>query len=176
MKNNFVKLIGRAVSVFLVILTLTLGITFAQDESNFQGRGILPFPSVNNSGRLEGTWNVRVTLRNCQSGDEISSFDSLTTFTSGGTLIDSTSRFPQSLKTPGHGVWRHTNGRNYKFSFKALTFDAAGSYTGYTIIRHEAVLNSRATAYESAGTLEVYAPNGTLIFTGCSTTTASRFE
>ena len=108
MKNNFVKLISRTVLVSLITLTLALGLIFAQAESKSQG-----------GGRLEGTWNVRVTLRNCQTGNEINSFDSLTTFMSGGTLIDSTSRFPQSLKTPGHGVWRHTNGRNYQFSFKA---------------------------------------------------------
>ena len=174
MKNNFVKLIGRTISVSLVILTLTLSIIFAQADSNsiFPPAG----PNSQSGGRIEGTWNVRVTIRNCQSGDEISSFDSLTTFVSGGTLFDSTSRFPQSLKTPGHGVWSHTRGRKYQFSFKAFTFDTAGNYTGYTIVRHEADLNFKGTAYTSAGTLGVYAPNGTLIFTGCSTTTSTRFE
>ena len=90
--------------------------------------------------------------------------------------MDSTTRFPQSLKTPGHGAWSHTSGHNYQFSFKAFTFDTAGNYTGYTILRHEVALNSRATEYASAGNLEVYTPNGTLVFTGCSTATATRFE
>ncbi len=166
MKNNLVKIISGTVLASFVILTLALGITFAQDESKFQGVG----------GRIEGTWDVRVTVRNCQTGDEISSFDSMTTFISGGTLMDSTTRFPQSLKTPGHGAWSHIGGQNYRFSFKAFTFDTAGNYTGYTILRHEADLNSRATEYTSAGNLQVYTPNGVLVFTGCSTTTAMRFE
>jgi len=165
MKNNLVKKIGGTVLVSLVILTFAVSSAFAQDESKSQG-----------GGRLEGTWNVRVTIRNCQTGAEVRSFDSLTTFISGGTLIDSTSGMAQSLKTPGHGSWSHTNGHSYQFSFKNFNFDAAGNYTGYTIIRHQANLNIRATAYESVGTAEIYAPNGALILTLCSTTTATRFE
>lgn len=165
MKNNLVKKIGGTVFVSLVILTLALGLTFAQAESNSLG-----------GGRFEGTWNVRVTIRNCQTGSEIRSFDSIGTVMPGGTLIDSTSGVAQALKTPGHGVWSHTTGRSYQFSFKNFNFDAAGNYTGYTIIRHQATMNSRATAYDSAGNAEIYAPNGALILTLCSTTTATRFE
>ena len=58
-------------------------------------------------GRLEGTWDVQVTIRNCQTGAEIRHFASLTVFMSGGTMLDSTSGIPQALKTPGQGVWSH---------------------------------------------------------------------
>ena len=166
MKNTFAKLISRSVLASLVILTLALSLTFAQSESKSQGGG----------GRLEGTWNVRVTVRNCQTGDAVRSFDSLTTFNSGGTLMDSTSGIPQALKTPGQGVWSHTTGRSYQFSFKSFSFDPAGNYTGYTIIRHDATLNQGATAYDSAGTAEIYTPTGVLLTTLCSTTTATPFE
>jgi hypothetical protein len=165
MKNNFVKIISGSVLGSLVILTLALGSAFGQTDSKSTG-----------GGRLEGTWNARVTIRNCQTGAEIRSFDSIGSFMSGGIMIDSTSGVPQALKTPGHGVWSHTRGNTYQFSFKNFNFDSAGNYTGYTIIRHEATLNSRATAYESAGTAEIYAPNGALMLTLCSTTTSSRFE
>jgi hypothetical protein len=127
-------------------------------------------------GRLEGTWNVQVTIRNCQTGAEIRTFASLTTFMFGGTTLDSTSGIPQALKTPGQGVWSHLNGNTYRFSFKSFSFDAGGNFTGSTKIIHEAVLDSNGTEYSSAGTAEVYDPNGNLIFTGCSTTTATRFE
>lgn len=127
-------------------------------------------------GRLEGTWNVQVTLRNCQTGAEIRNFASLTTFMFGGTTLDSTSGIPQALKTPGHGVWSHVSGNTYRFSFKSFSFDPAGNFTGSTKITHEAELASNGTEYSSAGTAEVYDPNGNLTFTGCSTTTATRFE
>lgn len=165
MRKNLLKNICIAVFSLLLVATLGFGLVFAQNDSDSSG-----------GGRLEGTWNVRVTVRDCQSGNEIQSFDSLTTFMPGGTQIDSTTRFPQSLKTPGHGYWNHTKGRSYRFGFKNFNFDAAGNYNGYVIVRQEATMNSRGTAYESEGVLGLYAPNGTLILTGCSTTTATRFE
>lgn len=165
MKKNFLKIIGGTISMFLIIATLSFGLVFAQNDSSSRG-----------GGRLEGTWDARVTIRDCQTGGEIRSFDSIGSFMQGGTMIDSTSGVPQALKTPGHGVWSHLTGHSYKFSFKSFSFDAAGNYTGYTIIRHTATLNPGATAYTSAGTAEVYAPNGVLVFTGCSSTTATRFE
>ncbi len=180
MKKTFLKTIGGT-AMMILMLTMSAQVrVFAQDtndegQSSEQAQEDLSVRH-GNAGKLEGTWDVQVTIRNCQTGDAIRTFPSLTTFMSGGTLLDSTSGVPQSLKTPGHGVWSHIGGRNYRFKFKSFSFDASGNFTGWSIISHEAHLNRRADAYESAGTSEVYAPNGNLIFTGCSTTTATRFE
>ncbi len=168
MKRNFVKIIGGTVLAFMVISTLTFGLVFAQDESESESR--------RGGGRLEGTWDAQVTIRNCQTGAAIRTFASIGTFMSGGTFLDSTSGIPQALKTPGHGVWSQTGENTYRFKFKSFSFDASGNFTGWTIINHEANLSHRGDEYESAGTAEVYAPNGNLLFTGCSTTTATRFE
>lgn len=166
MKKNILKIIGGTILTFAVISTIAFGIVSAQDKSEFQGGG----------GRLVGTWDARVAITNCQTGAEIRSFDSIGTFMFGGTMLDSTSGMPQALKTPGHGVWSHVWGNTYKFSFKSFSFDPAGNFTGWTIIRHEAVLDPRGDEYSSSGTAEFYAPNGTLVGTGCSATTAVRFE
>ena len=131
--------------------------------------------SGHGSGRLEGTWNVQVTLRNCQTGAEIRTFPSLTTFMAGGTVLDSSSEL-QARKTPGHGVWSHVSGNIYRFSFKSFSFDGSGNFTGWTKIAHEATLGSNAAEYTSTGTAEFYNASGTLLFGGCSTTTATRFE
>lgn len=127
-------------------------------------------------GRLEGSWDVQVSIRNCQTGAEIRTFPSVTSFIFGGVTIDSTSGTPQALRTPGQGVWSHLSGNTYRFSFKTFTFDAANNSTGWTVITHEAELDSNGAQFTSAGTAEVYALNGTLVFTGCSSTTATRFE
>jgi hypothetical protein len=163
MKRNLGKIYATTVGLFAVFLTYGMALSSAQ--------------SVNTSGagRLEGTWNVRVTIRNCQTGNEIRSFDSLGIFMAGGTTIDSTSGTPQALKTPGQGIWEHVTGDTYRFKFKSFSFDPAGNFTGWTVIRHQANLNHDANAYVSAGTAEVYAPNGAVIFVGCSTTVATRF-
>jgi hypothetical protein len=155
------RVIG-SIGVLIVVLTIGMPISFAQG-----GNGL--------GGRLEGTWNVRVTIRDCVSGAEIRSFDSLTIFMAGGTMIDSTSGIPQALKTPGQGIWEHAGGNTYRFKFKSFSFDAAGNFTGWTIIQHQATLNSAADAYISAGTAKIYSPFGNLLATGCSTTVVTRF-
>lgn len=162
MKNNLMKIFGKTMNA-VILLTFAAGASMAQ---NAKGGG----------GRLEGTWEARVTIRVCATGAEIRSFDSLGIFMKGGTMIDSTSGIPQALKTPGQGVWDHVEGNTYRFKFKSFSFNAAGAYTGYSIIQHEANLNSNADGYASTGTAAVYLPNGTLVFSGCSTTTATRFE
>jgi hypothetical protein len=159
MKRHFLRFGFGVSSVIVLVVAMT---------SAF-GQGRQP-----GGTRLEGSWNVRVTTRNCQNGDPIRSFDSVTQFMQGGTLIDSTSGVPQALKTPGEGIWEHTTGMGYRFKIKSFGFDANNNYTGYTIIQHTAELNTAADAYESAGTASIYSPDGTLLVTLCSTTVATR--
>ena len=125
-------------------------------------------------GRLDGSWDVRVTLYNCATGSPIRSFDSVTQYMKGGTLIDSTSAMPQSAKTPGQGIWRHDGGDIYSFKFKHFNFDAAGNYTGFQIVTHQAYLDQSGSSYFSNGTAAFYNPAGTLVMAGCSSTTATR--
>ena len=160
MRNIILKALGG------IALVIALSAMFTSAWVSGQGGG----------GRLEGTWDVHVTIRNCQTGAEIRSFPSVTTFIFGGITIDSTSGIPQAQRTPGQGVWSHVSGNTYRFSFKSFSFDPADNFTGWTKITHEAELDSNGNEYTSAGTAEVYAPNGNLITTGCSTTTATRFE
>ncbi len=165
MKRNFVKIIGGMVLAVLVISTSTF-LAFTQDDTKSQNGG----------GRLEGTWDIQVTVRNCQTGAPIRTYAEIETFMSGGTTIVSTTGIPPALKTAGHGICSHAGGNAYRFKFKSFSFDASGNFTGWAIIKHEANLNRSADEYESTGTAEVYAPNGNLLFTGCATETATRFE
>jgi hypothetical protein len=167
MKGNVVRAIRAVVLAALLSSTLTAGLVSAQDGSKGQNTG---------GGRLEGTWDVQVAIRNCQTGAAIRTFQSVSQFMSGGTMQDVTSGYPPSQRVTGLGVWSHVSGNSYRFSFKSFSFDANGNFTGWQVIRHEATLDSRATAFTSGGTAEVYDPNGNLLFTGCSTTTATRFE
>jgi hypothetical protein len=169
MKKNFVQMVGGTVSAILVISALTFGLAFGQDASRQGG-------VTGGGGRLEGTWDAQVTIRNCATGAAINTFASIGTFMQGGTSIGSTAGMPQSLRTPEHGVWSHLSGNTYFFKFKTFTFNAAGNSTGWTIVQHYANLDHGGDTYTSAGTAEFYAPNGNLLFTGCSSTTATRFQ
>jgi len=180
MKNTFSKTIGMvALAVVISAMFAQIQVS-AQDPTNDEKteEKILEnlFVHGGNARALEGTWNLQVTLRNCQNSVAIRSISEIATFMFGGTMLQSTSGIPQALKTPGHGVWIHTRGREFKFSFKSFSFDAGGNFTGWMIVRQFVLVNSRATGYESFGNAEFYAANGNLVFTGCSTTTATRFE
>ncbi len=169
MKKQFLKIIGGMILAFLVISIPLLGSALAQDDSKFQAGG----------GRLEGTWDVQLTIRDCQNGTAIRTIRELATFMSGGTMINSTSSLPQALKTPGHGFWSHENDNTYNYSFKFFRFDSAGAFIGWAIVRHTVTLNARATEYESTGGITFYNTNGDPVPVpppGCSTATATRFE
>ena len=179
MKNIFVKTISRAAFAILMMTMIAQVRVSAQDvETEGQGKDQTQedLSSRRGNARIVGTWDVQVTIRVCQTGAAIRTFASIGTFNSGGTTLDSTSGIPQSLKTPGQGVWNYIGGRDYRFKFKSFSFDASGNFTGWTIINHRATLNRWTDEYESAGTAEVYSPTGVLLFTGCATTTAVRFE
>ena len=179
MKNIFLKtIVGTALTILMMVMFALVPVS-AQDNDNDQKNDEQTQENsfgTNRGQRLVGTWDVQVTLRNCQTDAAIRTFASVGTFMYGGTALDSTSGIPQALKTPGQGVWSHVGRNTYRFKFKSFSFDASGNFTGWTIIKHEANLNRFADTYESAGTAVAYAPNGNLIFTGCSTTTATRFE
>lgn len=151
----------KSVSVAL-LLGMSILVGLAQNSRQLGG------------GRLEGSWNVRVSLRDCATGAEIRSFDSVTQFMQGGTLIDSASGVWQALKTPGQGIWEHATGNDYRFTFKVFNFSPTGAYTGFQIVRQQASMAPSGDSYESAGTAEFYSPGGVLTNSGCSTTTATR--
>jgi hypothetical protein len=160
MRNILVKALGG------IALAIFLAVMFTPAWGSGAGGG----------GRLEGAWDVQVTIRNCQTGARITSFSSVTTFMAGGTLVDSTSGTPPSRRTPGQCDWGHGSGDAYRFSFKTFNFDPAGTFTGWTKITHEAVFGASNDEYSSSGTSETYDTNGNLTATGCSTTTATRFQ
>jgi hypothetical protein len=175
MKKTFSQTIGgMALSILMLVMFAPVSVS-AQDNEQKNDEQTKE-NSSRAGGRLEGVWDVQVTIRNCQTGAAIRTFASITTFAQGGTVLDTTSGIPQALRTPGQGVWSHVSGETYRFRFKAFNFDTSGNSTGWTIINHVAHLNRSADEFESAGASEVYDPNGTLIFTGCSSTTAVRFE
>ncbi len=176
MKNTFLKTIGATMLTILMLATFANIPVFAQDVLNDQKTKDELIQLPENSNDLEGTWNAQVTVRNCQTGATIVTFPAMATFMFGGTAIVSEAGVPPSKKTPAHGVWFRAGGNTYRFKTKAFNFDEGGNFTGWLIINQEANLNRFTNRYESSGTAELYNANGILIFPGCSTTTAVRFE
>src|SRR6266480_7283750 len=126
-------------------------------------------------GRLQGTWEMQITLTDC-AGHVIRSFPSLIEFVAKGTVVESNAGTPQALKTPGEGVWRHTTDHNYAFRFKFFTFNSMNVFTGWTIISGETTVDETGDANAGTATIQVYDPNGNLIATACAEVSGTRFE
>jgi hypothetical protein len=126
-------------------------------------------------GRLEGTWDMQITLTDC-SGHPIRSFSSLVVFMAGGTLTEASSGTAPALRTGGKGVWSHATGNNYVSRFKVFNFDAQNVFTGWTIIAAETTVDSTGDSNAGFATIEVYNPDGVLVATACAEIAGTRFE
>lgn len=126
---------------------------------------------------IEGAWRTTVTIRNCQTGAPITTFQGLQTFNKGGTLAETATGGPPSSRTPGHGVWSREHGsQNYSFIFMYDRFNADGTYAGSQKVRGAVVLEASDDELTVVASTEIFNPAGQLIATGCSTATATRIE
>src|SRR6185295_4262014 len=80
--------------------------------------------------RIEGTWQVQVTLQNCQTGAALRTAPAFLTFEQGGTLVETTTVFSSAQRSPGHGFWEHTGGKTFKAVSKAFIFNPDGTWAG----------------------------------------------
>jgi hypothetical protein len=141
--------------------------------------------SASNALRLEGTWLVRVTLRNCSTGAALSSVNSIVTFVPGGTLIETPggAAFAPGQRSDGQGFWTHAAGHTYTQRFVALIrFDtppnpptSPGFLAGWQTVTHTVELVD-ADNLSSSGTNEFFDMNGNSYRSGCSTAVGRRFE
>jgi hypothetical protein len=126
MRPRIKKLIFRFALLSMFALAGALFLTSARGVRAEKPEG--PGKAESQSRKLEGTWRVQVTIRDCQSGAAVRTFPALLTFARGGTLTETTTGFPPALRTPGHGFWRHTGGQTYIAVSEAFLFNppAAG--------------------------------------------------
>ncbi len=134
--------------------------------------------SASNAHRLEGTWLVRVTLRNCATGAALSSMNSIVTFAPGGTLTETpgAGAFAPGQRSDGQGYWTHAGGHTYTQRFVALIrFDtppnppaSPGFLAGWQTVTHTVELVD-ADNLSSSGTNELIDMNGNSYRSGCST-------
>lgn len=82
---------------------------------------------------IEGSWEVEVIVRedadDCTSSPPIgfpNPFPALFTFHKGGTLSETGSRSPPSVRSPGHGIWERTGRDTYASRNRIQFFDADG--------------------------------------------------
>jgi hypothetical protein len=126
--------------------------------------------------RLEGTWQVQVTLQNCQTGAALRTSPAFLTFAQGGTLVETTTVFSSAQRSPGHGFWEHTGGKTFKAVSKAFLFNPDGTWAGTQTLTQAIEFTDDPDVFNSNATTEIIAPNGNVILSGCATAVAHRME
>lgn len=161
MKKISLKAIsGIALAVFLVLAAIQVP-TYGQN-----GKG----------KRIEGTWRVQITARNCQTGAELRTFRGMNTFVAGGSVIQDGAATSPALASTGHGVWEHTGGRSFLATVEFFLFAPDGSFAGIQRLTRNIELSSSSDEFTSNDSFEIIAPNGDVVATGCATTIGQRFE
>jgi hypothetical protein len=161
MKKSLVKTILSSLLLACAVTTLIAGTKPPKDGT--QG------------GRLEGTWNMHITLTDC-AGHTIRSIETLVVFIAGGTLTEASGGTAPALATGGKGVWSHTADSTYAFRFKDFNFNSSYVLTGWSIISGETTVDATGNATAGPATVQVYDPNGNLLATLCADAAGTRFE
>ena len=157
-----IKLVKRILAPLVVACALVPMVGTAQTRLRTEG------------GRLQGTWEMQITLTDC-AGHVIRSFPTLVVFMAGGTLTEASGGTAPALQTGGKGVWSHTTDNTYAFRFKDFTFNAQNVFTGWVIITGETTVDATGNANSGPATVEVYNPNGVLVASLCADAVGTRF-
>lgn len=163
MKKQILKAIGGTALLMLALTVVAHVCVPAQAQNG-------------NEQSLIGSWSEQVTIRDCQSGTALFGFPAMFTYNHGGTMQESDIGDPALIRLLGHGVWERQNGRHYSASFQFLNFNLDHTPAGKNVVRSTITLSPNGTSYTSTDSVEILNPNGDLMFRGCATATATRFE
>lgn len=123
--------------------------------------------------RLEGVWDISVTVRSCTTGAALATGRDIHMFIDGGTMTEIGDRANRSA---GLGTWRHLGARSYSTLHKFIEYSATGTFNGTTVITREIELSKTGDEFTATTTFENFDANDQLFNTGCATSTATRFE
>jgi hypothetical protein len=127
--------------------------------------------------KLEGTWRVQVTLRDCQSGNPAApAFPALASFARGGTMTTADGGMNPSRRGSGHGVWAHMGGRTYRAVTEAFLYGPTGELTGTQRLTQVIELGQDPMTFTAEVSAQVLAPNGVVVFSGCATSAGARLR
>jgi hypothetical protein len=127
------------------------------------------------ASRIEGTWRVALTIRNCQTGDGIITIPALNTFIPGGSMIGTSSQNPLLIRA-GHGVWEHNGGQNFTNTVIFFRYNPDGSFAGTQRVTRHIEVARGADEFTSSDSVELIDPGGNVVGTACASGTGQRLE
>ena len=169
MKTSFLKTIPGMALATMLGLTVAQVLVFAQDTQDTRAENSA-------ASKIEGVWDVRVTIRRCDTSDPIRSVRAMNMFIDGGTLTETSGQIPTFQRGPGLGTWDHLGGKRNSAIFRFFLFNADGSLAGTRKITRNIELSKDAKEFTAVAVIETFDANGHLIETGCATEIAARLE
>ncbi len=109
-------------------------------------------------------------------------FRVLMTFNRDGNFVGSGDGDSFSGGSPQHGVWEEvrSNDRNsvrkFAVTFLQIFYAQDSSPTGLVKVRQTVILNKAGNSWEGPAIVSIFAPDGTLVFQGPATATATRIR
>jgi hypothetical protein len=174
MKSTGMKIVaGLALATALVWAGMNVN-TQALGATNQEAQKLEK--TISPGKRLEGTWRVQVSIRDCASGAELRNFPAMLTFAQGGTLTETTTGFPPTVRSPGHGVWYFLGDHNYRGISEAFLFSPTGVWIGTQRLTQSIEIAPSGDELNSTATNEIFDTFGNLTTSGCATAVATRFE
>jgi len=175
--GNFMMM--KKMFLALIIAAMTTMAAFAQsDENQTQTDKTSVMSNVNNAGDLTGSWMGVVTAG--PGGPP--PFRVLMTFTGVGGFVgsgDGDVGVTQS-GSPQYGVWERIGGSNSRrFAltfFQIYSSNSDSSSRGSAKIRQTIFLSESGNDWHGPGTVDIFAPDGTLVFSGTATARATRIQ
>ena len=165
--------------IFAAVMFLATVSTYSQ---NIVGGIELPArvaPLADDEGRgsraIEGTWNVLVTIRNCQTGAPLASFKAMDIFIQGGSVID-TNAAPTATRGPGFGSWEFVGGHDFRSTLRFYIYNPDGSFAGVRRLAQVYLMGADNNSWESTVGITVFDPAGNTVATACGTAVATRAE
>jgi hypothetical protein len=132
---------------------------------------------ASDAGKIEGAWNVEVTVRDCTTGQPVATAYRMITFEKDGSIQEFAAFFnPLNpvRRGPGQGVWSHSTSRNYSYDVQFFRLNADFTLAGWNREHGEVVLDVSGTTFTGTHTAQIFDVNGNLLFTACATDTATR--
>lgn len=126
--------------------------------------------------KLEGTWELLVTLRSCQTGEPLDNFRAMSAFGCGGTVMESRASDALPLGTCGQGFWRHVGGTIYTAVVKLFRFNPDGTFAGIETVTQSIDVNDDGKEFSATASVQVFDSDDKLVRTECATATARRLQ
>ncbi len=162
----------------LIIAAMTTMTAFAQsDENQTQADETTIKSNFDNAANPTGSWMGVVTAG--PGGPP--PFRVLMNFTKDGGFTASGDGDVGTTQSgsPQYGVWERVGGKNsrrFAVTFFQLFYAPDSSPTGLHKIRQTVILSRSGDTWQGPGKVDIFAPNGTLVFSGTATATATRIQ